>query len=728
MVKRIKLRTLAIGGLFTLLFIVIISRLIWYQVVNQEEWMKRAKSSWSTVQNLPAERGTIYDQHGEVLAMDAPAYIVAVSPRTIQELKQNASLIKEGIDVEREIVEFLHKALGKPEHELYDIVRSKDKGVYRIHREVRKEGFKIEEDKAKEIRAFTKELKTKTDAYDVGLHLMDESKRFYAKNNLATHVLGYINKEDKPVMGVETSLNHLLQGTPGKLQYEKDLRGNKLPTASEIYTPARDGKNVYLTIDHTIQQYIDEAMREVYLEQGPRSMTVIAADPKTGNILGMENMPNFNPNKYWEMEEGATRNPAIQALYEPGSTFKIITLAAAVQEGIFDPDATFMSGKIYAGGRPIGDHNSGRGWGRISYLTGLKRSSNVAFVKLGFEQLKEEKFTKYIRDFGFNDLTGITLPSEKSSNIKFEYPADLAAATYGHGKVLVTPIQQIMAVSAVANGGKLMKPNLIKKTVDPMTGEVFEPKPEVVREVISQGTAKQVSQYLEQVVSDQEIGTGKHAYIDGYRVAGKTGTAIKVVNGEYSSKHVVASFIGYAPVEDPRIAVIVVVDEPEQYLASSSITSGVFKKIVSQSLSYMGVPMSNDGKVAKNENGKDAPAVKGSKKAPNVQGVGLKDAKQRLAENGIAFETIGSTAKVKQQYPAPGDWLAPGQRMYLLTDDPSKMSLPSLVGKSLRDVMEIASLLKWEVRAEGEGYVTEQKTITEKGKRIVQVKLAPKAN
>ncbi|MCY7487026.1 MULTISPECIES: penicillin-binding transpeptidase domain-containing protein [Paenibacillus] len=726
MVKRIKLRTLTIGGLFTLFFIVIIGRLFWYQVINQPFWMAEAKQSWSVKQEINPVRGTIYDMNGEVLAMDAPAYTVAVGPKVIQELRTSTKLVEKNIDIERLIVEKLSTVLKKPESELYELVRrkKKDKDEFYTQVEVRSEGWKVSDETAQKLREFTDELKKETELRDVGLYLLPEVKRFYAKESLASHVLGYTDKQGNPVGGIEKLYDEQLRGVAGMLQYEKDRMGNKLPKASEVYKPSKDGENIYLTIDRTIQQYIQDAMREVYNKYSPHSMTVIAADPKTGDILGLANMPDFNPNQYWNAKDiAAFYNHAVQSRYEPGSTFKIVTLAAAVQEGIFDPNATFASGRIYAGGRLIHDVNRD-GWGRITYLEGLKRSSNVAFVKLGFEQLKEERLKAYIEKFGFGKPTGIELPGENNGLIRFEYPADVAAASYGHGKVQVTPIQQIMAVAAVANGGKLMKPHIVRKIHDPVTGEVTERKPEVVREVIEPGIAKKVSEYLEQVVADQQIGTGKNAYIEGYRVAGKTGTALKVINGEYANTRAVVSFVGFAPVEDPRIALLVVVDDPQDYWEGGGFVAPLmFKKIVTQSLRYMGVPSSIDGQEKGNEKKTGAPITV---KAPDVQGLKPYDAKQRLAEQGIVFETVGAGDKVKRQYPAPGEPLAIGQRIYLLTDEPNKLPLPNFKGKSLRDVMEITSMLGWEVRVDGEGYVTEQKEANENGTRIVHIKLEPK--
>lgn len=726
MVKRMKLRILTIGCVITLCFMIIVGKLFWYQVINQSFWLSKAERVWTKSEPILPVRGTIYDQNGEVLAMNALAYTVAVNPKMIQQLRLQPQLIEKRIDVERLIVDKLAAVLNKPHHKLYEIVRKRkvSTGEYYVQREVRNEGWKIDEAKAEQLKAFIKWVQQETGAKQVGLDLIPEGKRFYAKNSLAAHVLGYVDKQDQAVGGIEELYDQQLRGMAGLLKYKKDGKGNKLPQSLEIRKPSKAGEHIYLTIDRTIQQYIEDAMHEVYNKYVPKSMTVIAADPQTGSILGLANLPNFNPNQYGQTKHiAAFYNHAVQSRYEPGSTFKIVTLAAAVQEGIFDPNARFQSGRIYAGGRLIHDVRR-EGWGKITYLEGLKRSSNVAFVKLGFEKLQEEKLRHYIEKFGFGKATGIELPGENSGFIQFEYPADVAAASYGHGKVQVTPMQQIMAVSAVANGGKLMKPHLIKKIYHPGTNQTIEYKPEMVRQVIEPAVAQKVSEFLEQVVADQQIGTGKQAYIEGYRVAGKTGTALKVVNGEYAATSAVVSFVGYAPVQDPRIAVLVVIDDPQHYWQGGGFVAPfIFKQIVTQSLRYMGVSSATE-KPKPDHDQKLKPVV--TVPIPNVQGLTSYDAKLRLAEQGLTFEMIGSGHKVKQQYPVEGEQRLGGQCVYLLMNEPGQLPLPNLKNKSLRDVLEISSLLQWQVRVIGEGYVTTQKQMMENGTRVVTVTLAPK--
>ncbi|MEC0176181.1 penicillin-binding transpeptidase domain-containing protein, partial [Paenibacillus favisporus] len=507
------------------------------------------------------------------------------------------------------------------------------------------------------------------------------------------------------------------------MKYESDRQGDQLPEANMVYKPAVNGKNLKLTIDDTIQYYIEDAMKETYEKYQPISMTVIAADPKTMDILGMANLPTFNPNTYWNTKDQKDFfNYAVKATYEPGSTFKIVTLAGAVQEKLFNPNAIYQSGQIQVKGTHTYLHDINRyGWGPITFLEGVKRSSNVAFVKLGSEMLGKDRLLKYIKDFGFGQKTGIELPGEVSTTINLPGPVEVATASYGHG-VSVTPIQQLAAISAVANGGKLLTPHIIKEITDPDTGKVIKStKTDVVRQVISPEAAKETSSYLEQVVADQVKGTGRNAYIDGYRVAGKTGTAVKYgSDGKPDYSKSVVSFVGFAPVNDPKIALIVIVDQPnDPDVGGGTVAAPIFKKIVSQALPYMGVPKTNTKKTS------DGKTTAERSPAPTLTKLAVKDAKQKLLNAGIDFETIGKGTSVIRQFPAAGTPMSPGQRIYLLTEETDKMTVPDLKGESLRDALDILTLLKCSVTVEGQGYVSEQLVTDKNGKRSVQLTLKP---
>lgn len=713
MIKKIKLRTLLIGGIITLFFALLIGRVFYLQVLNNDFWQEQALALWDRKKPIPASRGTIMDRDGDILAMDAPAYTVVVNPRLIQ-----ANGLAE------DVVKGLHKVLGKPENELAELVSAKGKdGKYLVNREVRNEGLKIDEEKKDQVEKLRSELesklRTQKKVADSGINLIPQKKRFYPRKELAAHILGFTDRQGTAKDGFELRFDEQLEGTDGFAQYKSDKKGVKVPSADELYQPAKNGKNFMLTIDDTIQYYIEDAMREAYEQYKPHSMTVIAADPKTMQILGMANMPTFDPNKYWEAEYANYYNHAVRSVYEPGSTFKVVTLASAIQENLFDPNDTFRSGSIRAGGRTHYDIRRD-GWGTISYLEGVKRSSNVAFIKLGYEMLGKERLKNYITQFGFKEKTGIDLPGEVLGRLNMERDSDISTVPYGYA-VSVTPIQQIAAISAVANGGKLMKPQIVKEIHDPNNGHVEKIQPEVVRQIISPEAARKTGTYLEQVVADREKGTGWRAYIDGYRVAGKTGTAVK---GDYSDKDKrVVSFVGYAPVEDPKIAVLVIIDEPKEDVGGGAGAAPVFQKIVSQTLKYWNVPKTGD--TLKEAETKAEAVAAGLRKTPDLTGMKLEDVKTKLLAEGFAYEILGKGKILKKQYPPPQTPIAADQRVYLLTEDEKNMKIPDLRGESLRDAMEILTLMKVKVMVNGEGYVAEQKETTEKGVKVIYLTLKP---
>lgn len=714
MVKKIKLRTVLIGGCITLFFALLVGRVFYLQVIDNDFWREQALAKWSRTQDLPASRGTILDRDGDILAMDAPAFTVILNPAVIQ---------ANGLG--NDIVKGLHKILGKDESELQEMVEAKDsKGNYRKGVEVRYEGWKIDQEKKEEVEKFSESLNQKLrDARkvpDSGIGFQREQKRYYPHETLAAHILGYTDRQGNGIGGIEQRYDEELKGTDGFASYKSDKKGVKLPSKDDLYQPAINGKNLVLTTDDTIQYYIEEAMRDTYNQYKPVSMTVIAADPNTMEILGMANMPTFDPNTYGNWKPKDFINHAVSSRYEPGSTFKIVTLASAVQEKLFKPGDAYQSGSIRAGGRTHRDINS-VGWGPITYLEGVKRSSNVAFVKLGFEMLGKERFTNYIKEFGFTNKTDIDLPGEILGSLNMTYDSDISTMTYGYA-VSVTPIQQIAAISAVANGGKLMKPHLVKEIVDPNTGETEPIEPEMIRQVISPEAAKETGKYLEQVVADQSIGTGRKAYIDGYRVAGKTGTAIKSKGGYADRSKQIVSFIGYAPVEDPKIAVLVIIDEANDEQGGGALAAPIFKEIVSKTLTYWGVPKSNTTQQS-DKSSKVAKSSDNARISPNLKGMKVSEVKTKLLNEGMTFETLGSGSTVKQQYPPAGATMSAGQNIYLLTEDNASMGIPRLQGESLRDAMEVLTLMKVKVTVQGEGYVTEQLETSQNGQRTVHLTL-----
>lgn len=722
MIKRMKLRTLTLGGLITLLFLFLIFHLYKTQIVEGAKWLELAEKRWSTSETFQAKRGTITDRDGNVLAMDALAYNVSINPRVIHEH-----------GMQDKVTDALTSILEVSKDYIQGHLNAKrDDGSYFANRELRQGGWQIEKEKADLLRAFSdelkKELSDKKLGSDTGIYLSETYERLYPRHELASQIIGYISLDGENKIGMESTFNDILEGQDGYISYQKDGQRVQIVGSDVEYVAPKDGQTIQLTLDGEIQNYAEIALRNVVEKYSPKSATAIVANPKTMEILAMANMPEFNPNEYWKSAENyaAMYNHAVGSLYEPGSTFKIATLAAAIEEGVFDPTEEYQSGSIKVAGdpTPINDHNR-VGWGKISFLEGLKYSSNVAFVKLGYERLGGEKLREYFTNFGFAQKTGIEVPNEAVGTIRFQYPRDIAAATFGQGVVLVTPIQQIAAVAAVANGGELMKPYLVKSVTDPVTKTTTVTEPTVVRRVISEGTSKLAGEYLEQVVSDLEKGTGRNAYIEGYRVAGKTGTAQKVVNNQYASDKFVVSFIGYAPVEDPQLIVYVIIDEPNDPLAGGgAVAAPVFREIMLKSLRKLEIAPSYEVTQNHSDDEDAAPTV-AMIKVPDVTGMKGALAKEKLKVTGLKHEFIGDGVIIEQQIPAAGSLVHPSQSIYLVTEQQEKLVVPDLIGASLRDAVEITALLGVKLKIEGSGYVYEQQLIEDKGTRTLTVKLKP---
>lgn len=722
MIRRIRLRVIfLIGGLITLFFVILIGRLYWVQVVKADFWLSNAENYWSASEHLTAKRGELLDRNGNVLAMDGRAYTVAVSPKQLDKL-----------GITDKVVTKLAGLLGMNESDMRKVATAKnDQNVLYAQREIHPKGWKIDTALGDKIAAFKQELEDETRSIDVGIYLINETKRYYPKNTLASQLLGYVDKDGNSKYGLESFFDSTLRGEDGYRKYQKDGNRIQLDSSQVDYKASRDGKNITLTIDSEIQNYVEQAIQKAYDKYTPKSITAIAVDPNTMEILGLANLPTANPNIYSTQDPSGFYNHAVRSLYEPGSTFKIVTLAGAVQEGIFDPNDTYMSGSIRVGSDTIKDIKRG-GWGEISYLEGLKRSSNVAFVHLGYEGLGEDKLRSYITNFGFGTKTGVELPGELVGSIRFHYPIETATATFGQG-VSVTPIQQVAAVSAVANGGKLLKPQIIKQIEDPVTGEVEVRKPTVVRQVISEETSRKVGEYLEQVVSDQKIGSGKNAYIEGYRVAGKTGTAQKWDNtlnggkGGYSTEKYVVSFIGFAPVGNPKILVYVIIDEPnDKYVGGGTAAAPVFKEIVQQSLRRLGV---KPQLTAEQEAQLQAEALGDNKPptatVPDLVGMPPATANSKLKDLELTSEAVGKGKEVLQQIPRAGSVVPLSQRVYLITEKRDQLTVPELKGLSLRDAMEVSTLLGMRTVTEGEGYVVSQTIEKKNGIRILKLVLSP---
>lgn len=721
---RLKNRALLILTLLILLFSGIIYKLFLLQIVNRSWLEARAEKMWGETMKISPTRGSIVDRNGALLAGDTTAYTIAVNPKTIHEHKLEQD-ISAGL---ASILAANDNTLNKSalQNKIFNLIteKKKDSDEYMTEVEIRNEGWEIDGAIKDQLEQFTNDLKQKLGVKDVGVDFKASKMRYYPNNEFASHILGYMSKDGKAIGGIENKYNAILNGTPGLLKDQRDPHGIQPPDAQSTLVPAINGENVQLTIDKTIQYYLEDALKKGYDKWHPKSITAVAVDPQTMDILAMESMPTFNPNRYWEANDpNAFINQAVSSQYEPGSTFKLPTLAGAIEEGIFHPDELYESGSIHVPGNTLHDYNTG--WGKISYMEGLLRSSNVAFVKLGYEGLKEDRFLKYVHNFGFGQSTGIDLPNEVPGVIRLKEPVEFATAAFGQGPLAVTTIQQTAAYAAIANGGKLMVPHVLKEIIEPQTGKVIKAiAPQFVRQVVSAKTANEVKNDLEQVVSNQKIGTGKNAYIPGYTVAGKTGTANIVKPGEktYSTDTWLTSFIGFAPVDDPRILVSVIVDQPDlggDFHKGSEVAPIIFKDIVSQSLDYLNVP--KDNQTSGNQDKTDS-----ALNVPSIEGLSVSDASSKLKQQGLQLQVFGRGEKILRQYPSANSEITNSETVYAATEDTiDETSMPSLKGKSLRDVMEICALLHLNYHVSGSGYVVSQSVTKTKDSNVLNIVCNP---
>ncbi|MFD3258499.1 stage V sporulation protein D [Paenibacillus lentus] len=561
----VRRRLLLLLMLLVLLFAALVIRLAYVQLGQGAELSARAEDSWR--RNIPfsAKRGEISDRSGVTLAYNITTPTVMAIPVQIKAPEATARS--------------LAPLLGMNEEEILKTI-TKRQSIVRLQ----PGGRKITMEKGQQIR----------DLALPGIVVAEDNKRYYPYGGLAAHILGFTGSYNQGLTGIEKKYDSQLNGMNGSISYLSDAGGRLMPGSSEKYVQPKDGLNLQLTIDKTIQSIMERELDQAMARLQADSAISIAMNPKNGEILAMAARPGYEPADYQEYPaEVYNRNLPIWMTYEPGSTFKIITLAAALEEkkvnlneGFFDP------GYIKVAGASLRCWKRG-GHGSQTFLQVVENSCNPGFVTLG-QRLGKETLFKYIKDFGFGSKTGIDLSGEENG-ILFKLtqvgPVELATTSFGQG-VSVTPIQQITAVSAAINGGKLYKPHVTKSWTNPETGQVVdEVEPTVVRQVISEESSKQVRNALESVVAN---GTGGNAFIDGYRVGGKTGTAQKVVNGRYSTSEHIVSFIGFAPADDPQIIVYTAVDNPQGIQFGGVVAAPIVRNILTDALEYMKVPPRKD--------------------------------------------------------------------------------------------------------------------------------------
>lgn len=684
-------RLLALLLMVTIILVALITRIGYIQLVWGNELQVKALDQWTRTLDVYPQRGIIYDRNKVVLAQSASADSIAARPSQLADPKDTADKLAAILQLD---AEELHKKLS-----------DKGKSEVWIKRQLTKE-------ESKQIR----ELNIK------GIYFTEEPKRYYPHGNLASHILGFTMKYAEPGEGVkgqeglELYYDKYLKGIPGQIVMETDAKGRETPTNVERLIPPIDGWNIILTIDQTIQYFAEKAVADAMDNYQANKVYCIVMDPKTGDILAMANRPDFDPNNPprelgYEGMEQFVKNISVKDNMDPGSTFKIITVASALEEGVVNLNSTFNDpGYRMVDGQRIKCWRAG-GHGHQNLYEVVQNSCNPAFMDMSLG-LGVKRFYDYLEAFGFGSRTGIDIAGEERGVVMSEESVknvDLARMGFGQA-IAVTPLQLINAVSAVVNGGYLMEPRLVKALeFDDGTEKVYqEIEPVKVRQVISQKTSDIMRDILLSVVNE---GSGRNAYIPGYRVGGKTGTAQKYnPGGGIKQGAVVSSFIGFAPADDPQVAVLFMVDEPQVAVDFGSVVAAPYvKTIMEDTLKYLGVEPIFDDKTKEQTK---------TVEVPDVTGMTLTEAARELRNIGLSYLAESTGTVVREQMPLPGAEVMINTTVLLYTgsesDDSNEqgeeqlIEVPDLTKMSVREVNNILTSQGLQLLIDGSGMSVSQ--------------------
>ena len=597
-------------------------RILYIQVFSYDKLNDLATSLWQRNLPITADRGRILDRNGKVLATNITTTTLYVVPNQVIDKEGTATKLASilGCDYDKMLKHLTKKT-------------SLEK--------VNPEGRQLSSDIADKINELNID----------GLYLMKESKRYYPYGTLLSHVLGYVGIDNQGLSGLELKYDDYLTGKNGSIKYTSDGKGNRLNNL-EVYEEATNGMDIYLTIDIDIQLALEKELENATAKYSPDESLAMVMDPNTGEIIAMGSNPTFDSNSYKEYStEVINRNLPIWKNYEPGSTFKIITLAASIEEktiNVFE-DHFHDGGSVNVEGARIKCWKKG-GHGSQTFMQVVQNSCNPGFVLMG-QKLGTERLYSYVEKFGFTTKTGIDLNGE-SSGIMFDLenigPVEQATISFGQG-ISVTPIQQVTGVSAAINGGKLYKPYVVKYITEPVSNDImYENSPTLVRRVISEDSSSLVRTVLESVVS---TGTGKNAYIENYRVGGKTGTAQKVKDGKYMVGNYIVSFIGFLPADKPEYVVYVAIDYPKgvtQY--GGTVSAPIAKNIMKNIISIKDIKPSKDV-TPRTYTWLDVKY----KQVPNVVGLSKKEVTKILKGFEVIYSGTGDT--VMYQEPKEGTYI-----------------------------------------------------------------------
>lgn len=690
-------------------FALLLGRLYQLQIIDHEKYESMAIEQQLRSVPSSAMRGVIYDTNMNTLAVSASVDNVYLSPAEIEMYGEDRELIARGLS---EILDISYD-------EIYE--KSGQKGSWYVT-----VARKLEQDKADEVRAF----KTENDLR--GVRLETDTKRYYPNSSLACHIIGFVGTDNYGLEGIEAQYNEALSGSPGRTVRATNAMGTELLFSQfEEYYPGEDGYDLVTTIDASIQYYVEKHLKQAVADYDIQNGAgAIAMDVNTGAILAMASLGNYDLNDFLavsdedmelinsasdeeekarllsEAQSRQWRNKALSDTYEPGSTFKIITLAMALEEGAVSlEDSFYCPGSVSVIGRtsPIRCWKT-QGHGSQTLTQAAQHSCNVAFVNIG-QRVGAERFYDYCEAFGFLNMTGsddenltaktgIDLAGEsgsiwwsKNTFCSEKNLSQLAAASFGQ-TFTITPLQLITAVSACVNGGNLMQPYVVSRMLNPDGSVAYERSPKAVRQVISEETSEQVRQILEQVVGDPNEGTGRNAAVAGYRIGGKTGTSEKVsLEAQTGQKEYIVSFVGFAPADDPQIALLVFLDTPSNksgiYISGGQMAAPVVGNMFADILPYMGI----EPEKAEDE--------EGDVSAPMLIEQSLDEAADILEDMELDYRTIGQGDTVTGQLPVAGESIAKGSRVILYLGgaqvSPNMETVPNLAGLSYESARDLLS-------------------------------------
>ena len=668
--KWVRLRIRLVGLCFLVVFGFIAARGFHLQVLNQDEWQKRAERQHQKVIPLIPQRGTIYDRNGETLAQSLEVDSIYIEPQKIVDPAQTARQLAVALDLKAAGIQ------GK---------LTSAKSFLWLKRQ-------ISPRESEQVKA----LKLP------GVGFIKEHRRFYPNSELGAQVLGFTGLDPEGLEGLELKYDSVILGQGGFLVMERDALGRGISAGGQVVEGAERGSDLQLTLDKNLQFIAEKELTAGVQGSGAKAGTVIMVDPRTGEILAMASEPDFNPNAVFRYRPAQWRNRAVCDTYEPGSTIKMFLLAAALNEGVVKRNDSIdcENGSWKVGGKVIHDHKP---YGRLQLPEILKVSSNIGAAKIG-KALERQRYYRYLHDFGFGVTSGLELPGEQPGLLRQPsqwFEIDLAAISFGQG-LTVTPLQVAMAAAAIANGGNLMTPYVVRKVVNPY-GEVSEEhQPRLRKQVTSAEVANQIKEML--VLVTEKGGTGTLATVPGYRVAGKTGTAQKVdpVTGTYSRDKNVASFVGFVPADDPKLVILVVLDEPAGETYGGLVAAPVFSRIADQSLRYLKVPPTEP--------------VDQSPLPSLAELAKMRADEAKEAEESKALEEPEGSDE--------------GAAVAAEPVDPTIPLMPNCLGMSYRQVLQVMQTTKLNIRLDGSGRVVEQSPLPGQPIRFnneIWVKLQPPA-